>query len=54
MKAVFASLIGLAALLVGGPDAATAAVILSPVLNLALWLLRPVDGLEASSVGFRP
>jgi hypothetical protein len=54
MKAMFASLIGLAALLVGGPEAATVAVLLSPVLNLALWLLRPVDGLEASTVSWPP
>jgi hypothetical protein len=50
MKAVFASLVGLAALLVGGPDAATVAVLLSPVLSVAFWLLRPVQRLEQQPV----
>jgi hypothetical protein len=46
MKAIFASLLGLAALLVGGAEAAAAAVLLSPLLSAAFWLLRPVDELE--------
>lgn len=46
MKAVFASLVGLAALLVGGSDAATFAVLLSPLLSVAFWLLRPLHELE--------
>jgi hypothetical protein len=52
MKAVFASLVGLAALLVGGPDAATLAVLLSPVLSVAFWLLRPVRELEPQPAAF--
>jgi len=41
MKGIFACLTGLAALLVGGPGAATVAVLLSPLLSFAIWLLRP-------------
>lgn len=52
MKAVFASLVGLAALLVGGPEAATIAVLLSPVLSVAFWLLRPIRELELRSAAF--
>jgi hypothetical protein len=52
MKAVFASLVGLAALLVGGPDAATLAVLLSPLLSAAFWLLRPVPELGPAPAAF--
>jgi hypothetical protein len=52
MKATFASVVGLAALLVGGPDAATVAVLLSPVLSLAFWLLRPPYEVEPEPVAY--
>ena len=52
MKAMFASSVGLAALLVGGPDAATVAVLLSPLLSVAFWLLRPIPELEADPAAF--
>jgi hypothetical protein len=52
MKAMFASSVGLAALLVGGPDAAAAAVLLSPLLSVAFWLLRPIRELEPEPAAF--
>ncbi len=41
MRAIFACGVGLAALLVGGPGVAVAAVLLSPVLSVAFRLLTP-------------
>jgi len=52
MKAMFASSVGLTALLVGGPDAATVAVILSPMLSVAFWLLRPIRELEPEPAAY--
>lgn len=48
MRAVFACGVGLAALLVGGPAVAVAAVLLSPVLAVALHLLAPAPARHAS------
>jgi hypothetical protein len=51
MKAVFASLVGLAALLVGGAETAAVAVLLTPLLSVSFWLLRPIHELEPEPAG---
>jgi hypothetical protein len=54
MKAFFALVIGLVALLVGGPGIATVAVLLSPLLSAAVWLLLPIRELEPEPIDVSP